>query len=99
MYSSDFYTFFQEQVRKDVFLPAVAKSFPKFVKLLEQAGSYFLAPSGLTYVDFVVAEYLQTLGRNDPEVFYKYPELSAFVERVYALPQLKKHLATRKDTN
>jgi hypothetical protein len=30
------------------------------------------------------------------KVFYKYPELSAYVERVYALPQLKKHLATRK---
>jgi glutathione S-transferase len=81
-----------------VFVPGVAKLFPKFVKLLEQSGSGFFAPSGLTYVDLVMAEYLHTRIRNDPDVFGEYSELSAFVERVYALPQLKEHLAGRNDT-
>jgi hypothetical protein len=76
----------------------VSNLFPKFVKLLQQSGSGFFAPSGLTYVDFVVAEYFQTLRQNNRE-FYNYPELNAFVERVYALPQLKKYLAYRKDTH
>jgi glutathione S-transferase len=77
----------------------VANSFPKFVQLLQQSGSGFFAPSGVTYVDFAVAEYLHTRIRYDPDVCGQYPELSAFVERVYALPQLKQHLATRKFTD
>jgi glutathione S-transferase len=80
-----------------VFVPGVAKLFPKFVKLLEQSGSGFFAPSGLTYVDFVLAEYFVNVRRNEPDVFGEYPELIAFVDRVYALPQLKEYLAARKD--
>jgi glutathione S-transferase len=81
-----------------VFLPAVANTFPKFVKLLQQSGSGFFAPSGLTYVDFAVADYLHSRIRNDPDVMAEYPELNAFAERVYALPQLKEYLAARKVT-
>jgi glutathione S-transferase len=82
-----------------VFVPGVAKLFPKFVKLLQQSGSGFFAPSGLTYVDFAVAGYWHTRIRYDPDVCGEYPELNAYAERVYALPQLKEYLATRKDTN
>jgi glutathione S-transferase len=80
-----------------VFVPGVAKLFPKFVKLLEQSGSGFFAPSGVTYVDFAVAEYLHFVRHHVPDVLDKYPELSAFLDRVYALPQLKEYLAVRKD--
>ncbi len=82
---------------KDTFEPCVARVFPLYEKLLKQSGSGFFAPSGVTFVDFTVADYLDNFReRAEPDLLKAYPELAAFVARVLALPQLQKYLSSRK---
>ncbi|KAI1709030.1 putative glutathione S-transferase 7 [Ditylenchus destructor] len=49
----------KDALRKDVFLPAAERIFPQYVRLLKESGSGFFAPSGLTYADFIVGDYLE----------------------------------------
>ncbi|KAF7635100.1 hypothetical protein Mgra_00005541 [Meloidogyne graminicola] len=85
-----------EELRKSTFLPEVERAFPLFVKLLAQSGSGFFLPSGLTYVDFVIAEYFESVRLLEPEVIGKYKELTDFVAKIYSEPKLKSYLSTRK---
>ncbi|KAF7637865.1 hypothetical protein Mgra_00002568 [Meloidogyne graminicola] len=85
-----------DQLKKTVFLPGIERIFPLFVKLLTQSGSGFFVSSGLTYIDFVLAEYFDVIRSIEPEVFGKYKELTAFIDKVYSLPKLKNYLSTRK---
>jgi hypothetical protein len=48
-------------LRKAIFLPAVEKHFPVYVNILKQSGSGFFVSSGLTWIDFVVSEYMTTI--------------------------------------
>ncbi|KAI1709036.1 putative glutathione S-transferase 8 [Ditylenchus destructor] len=85
-------------LRKDVFLPNAERLFPQYVRLLKESGSGFLAPSGLTFVDFTVADYFEFwISKLEPEFMKEnYPEIVAFVERVYSLPQIQDHMKKRK---
>ena len=83
-------------MRKNVFLPGTERIFTLFVKLLAESGSGFFIKSGLTYVDFVLVEFFDTIRLLEPEVIGKYKELIAFVDKVYAVPKLKSYLSTRK---
>jgi glutathione S-transferase len=78
-------------------LPGVGRFFPLFVKLLAQSGSGFFAKSGVTYVDFVLAEFFTNIRDNEPKVFEDYPELVAHIERVNGLAQLQEYLRERKN--
>ncbi|KAI1709035.1 putative glutathione S-transferase 5 [Ditylenchus destructor] len=86
-------------LRKDVFLPNAERLFPQYVRLLKESGSGFLAPSGLTFVDFTVADYFDYwISKLEPEFMKEnYPEIVAFVERVYSLPQIQDHMKKRKN--
>uniref|UniRef100_A0A915EBP3 glutathione transferase n=1 Tax=Ditylenchus dipsaci TaxID=166011 RepID=A0A915EBP3_9BILA len=57
----------KEQLYKDVFLPGMQKYLPLYVKTLKESGSGFVAKSGLTWVDFMLAEFLTTLKNMHPE--------------------------------
>uniref|UniRef100_A0A915LMI3 Glutathione S-transferase n=1 Tax=Meloidogyne javanica TaxID=6303 RepID=A0A915LMI3_MELJA len=81
-----------------LFLPCAERVFPLFVKLLAESGSGFFGSSGVTYVDFVLAEYFEAVRSIEPEVIGKYKELTDFVAKVYAEPKLKTYLSTRKTT-
>lgn len=81
----------------EVFVPGAQNQFPFFVKLLAESGSGFFAPSGLTYVDFVVAVGLDVMRKMDPDTVGAFPELVAFVDRVYGQPKLKKYLSTKNN--
>uniref|UniRef100_A0A915NPA1 glutathione transferase n=1 Tax=Meloidogyne floridensis TaxID=298350 RepID=A0A915NPA1_9BILA len=70
-----------DQLRKTVFLPCAERVFPLFVKLLAESGSGFFGSSGLTYVDFVLAEYFEAVRSIEPEVIGKYKELTDFVAK------------------
>jgi len=86
----------KEQLRKDVYEPGVARILPLYEKLLKESGSGFFAPSGLTFVDFMVADYLNTwVERVEPDMLKNHPELVAFVKRVHSLPQLQSYIASR----
>uniref|UniRef100_A0A914DNT2 glutathione transferase n=1 Tax=Acrobeloides nanus TaxID=290746 RepID=A0A914DNT2_9BILA len=83
---------------KQAFLESTDKLFPTYVKLLKESGSGFFAKSGLSWVDFVVANYLLSIRINEPEVLKKYPELEKYVDRVHAVPQIKEYVEKRGQT-
>ncbi|KAI1704303.1 WD40-like beta propeller repeat domain-containing protein [Ditylenchus destructor] len=66
------------------FLPTMKTYLPVLQKLIKASKSGFLVASGLTFVDFFVADVLQTLSQFEPETFAEYSELSAYISRVYA---------------
>ncbi|KAI1708447.1 putative glutathione S-transferase 5 [Ditylenchus destructor] len=83
-------------LRKDVFLPAAPRIFPQYIKQLKESKSGFLAPSGLTYVDFIVADYLEYwVSKLEPKFMKEnYPEIGEYVNKVYSLPQIKDYVKT-----
>ena len=58
----------------------------------------FLVPSGLTFGDFLVANFLHLVEKmSDPLLFTgEYPELGRYVARIHGLDKLANYIATRK---
>jgi glutathione S-transferase len=83
-------------VHKEIFAPGLAKYFPLYEKLLKESGSGFLVKGGLTWIDFVVSEFFNTIVYMDPVSWKKYPTLEEYRERVQSLPQIKKYVESRK---
>jgi glutathione S-transferase len=50
-----------------------------------------------TPADFFLADYLHTLLKLAPKLFDGHTDLKYFVERIYALPQLRNYIAKRLD--
>ena len=50
---------------------------------------------GLTWVDFGIADFLQTLHIFNPDYFREYPDLLAYQRRVWALPELEEYFTTQ----
>jgi len=84
--------------RKD-FHDATNKHFANYVKMLKESGSGFFVKSGLTWVDFMVSEYLSSIKIHAPETFEQYPELAKFIDRVRSLPEIKDYVEKRKVTD
>uniref|UniRef100_A0A914NPU0 glutathione transferase n=1 Tax=Meloidogyne incognita TaxID=6306 RepID=A0A914NPU0_MELIC len=85
-----------EQLRKDVFLPAIERYFPLYEKRLEESNSGFILPSGLSFVDFSVAHFIETMTKMEKDITAKYPKLVDHSKRIYSLPQLKEYLNKAK---
>ncbi|KAH7694867.1 Protein GST-6, partial [Aphelenchoides avenae] len=68
----------KSELRKKVFIPAVDRNFPIYLALLKDSGSGFLLKSGVTWVDFVVSEYMTTIKHYEPEILEKYPPILKF---------------------
>lgn len=67
-------------------------------KTLAESGSGFLAPSGVTWLDFFVTERMVTMHKAKPEIYEAHPKLLDYIRRVHNLPQLKQYIANRPDT-
>ncbi|KAI6229884.1 CRE-GST-9 protein [Aphelenchoides fujianensis] len=87
----------KEQLRRDVFLPAVDKFFATYVQLLDESKSGFFGKR-VSYADFMVSEYFYTVHRFEKFILKKYPQLVAFMERVRQLPPLVKYIRHRSET-
>uniref|UniRef100_A0A914N768 glutathione transferase n=1 Tax=Meloidogyne incognita TaxID=6306 RepID=A0A914N768_MELIC len=85
-----------EQLRKDVFLPAIERYFPLYEKRLEESNSGFILPSGLSFVDFSIAHFIETMTKMEKDIMAKYPKLVDHSKRIYSLPQLKEYLNKTK---
>ncbi|CAK5020545.1 unnamed protein product [Meloidogyne enterolobii] len=85
-----------EQLRKDVFLPAIERYFPLYEKRLEESNSGFILASGLSFVDFSVAHFTGMMIEMEKDIMAKYPKLVDFSTRFYSLPQLKEYLSKKK---
>ncbi|KAL3114473.1 hypothetical protein niasHT_011602 [Heterodera trifolii] len=84
-----------EKLRGEVFEPGVKRILPLFEKLLKESGSGYMLKSGLSMVDFQVANFLYTFTKLEPETINAHPELIKYVDRVHALPQLQQYLKQR----
>ncbi|KAK0395163.1 hypothetical protein QR680_001149 [Steinernema hermaphroditum] len=87
-----------EAAHKNVFLPAAEKFLPIFENILEKSGSGYFVKSGLTWVDFYVANSLFTIANASPDSLKAYPLLSKLKDTIHSLPQLKKYLSERPES-
>ncbi|KAI1719244.1 putative glutathione S-transferase 6 [Ditylenchus destructor] len=86
----------KDKMHKEVLLPAVEKNFPVYVRVLKNSGSGFLTKGGLTWPDFLVAEFLTTINNMDATILKKYPDLEQYRQRVHSQPTIKSYVAARK---
>lgn len=86
------------KLKDDVFVPAAKKHFPLFVNALKKSGSGYLAPSGLTFADLPIAEFIANLEEKAPELVDQFPELREHYKKVHSNPELKKWRETRPNT-
>jgi glutathione S-transferase len=89
---------FQEKLYHEVFLPAVEKYFPIYESKLRGSSSGFVAPSGITYVDFFLAEFFTTIHNLHPEVLARYPSVEKHRQRVHSDPRVKRYVEGRKQS-
>lgn len=79
-------------------MPAIHKYFPFIVQALKKSGSGFFAKSGLSWVDFYVANNIQTIKNFNPEILDEYPEILEHHKKVYSISKLKNYFAEREHT-
>ncbi|KAI1703638.1 putative glutathione S-transferase 5 [Ditylenchus destructor] len=73
------------------------KKFPTYVSQIEASGSGFLMPSGVTWADFPVANFLETFKNTQPDLWSgRWPVLEEFHRRVHALPRIDEYVKNRK---
>ncbi|KAL3085718.1 hypothetical protein niasHS_009659 [Heterodera schachtii] len=84
-----------DKLRGEVFEPMAKRVLPLFVKLLKESGSGYMLKSGLSMVDFQVANFLYMFTKMEPDTINAYPELIKYVDHVHALPQLQQYLKQR----
>lgn len=89
---------FKDTLRKELFIPTVEKNFPIYVNLLKQSQSGFFCKSGVSWVDFVVSEYMTTIRFYEPLIMEKYPVITRFIDKVQSLPQIKEYIKQRAKT-
>ncbi|KAI6219713.1 hypothetical protein M3Y95_01096000 [Aphelenchoides besseyi] len=88
----------RDALRKDVFIPIVEKNFPIYVNLLKQSTSGFFGRNNVTWIDFLVSEYMSTIKHYEPVIMEKYPLITKFIEKVQSLPQIKDYIKSRAQT-
>jgi hypothetical protein len=65
---------------------------------LKESGSGFFAKSGVTWVDFFIAEGFVTINNLVPDFFKKHATIKSFVDKVHSVPQIKDYVAKRPVT-
>uniref|UniRef100_A0A914IFS7 glutathione transferase n=1 Tax=Globodera rostochiensis TaxID=31243 RepID=A0A914IFS7_GLORO len=86
----------KQSLRNSIFLPNVEKHFPVYVSLLKQSGSGFLTSNGITWVDFVISEYMTTVRHFEPQILDKYPAITKFIRKVQTQPQIFDYVTNRE---
>ena len=86
---------------RTLFGPDFEKNKPEYLKALPDAlkqlstflgSNQWVAGGKISYVDFWLYEYLIKIKVFAPQVFGKFPTLSAFVDRVEALPRVAEYI-------
>ncbi|KAE9554771.1 hypothetical protein FO519_002032 [Halicephalobus sp. NKZ332] len=83
------------ELRKEHLIPAAESKLPLFEKYLKDAHSGYYVKSGLTYVDFIVAEFFDILYAMESSIFSPHPALIEHVKRIHSLPTVKKYVEKR----
>uniref|UniRef100_A0AC35FG07 Glutathione S-transferase n=1 Tax=Panagrolaimus sp. PS1159 TaxID=55785 RepID=A0AC35FG07_9BILA len=86
-----------EELKKAHLHEPVEQYLPIFEKFLNESKSGFLAPSGLTWADFVVTEVLISISNQDSKALDKYPAAKDLIKKVKNVSELKDYYASRKE--
>uniref|UniRef100_A0AC35F950 Glutathione S-transferase n=1 Tax=Panagrolaimus sp. PS1159 TaxID=55785 RepID=A0AC35F950_9BILA len=86
-----------DELKKPHFYDSVEQYIPLLLNYLKESKSGFFAPSGLTWADFTVSEFLITILQEESTILDKYPEMKEYLKRVKSVPQLKEYYASRKE--
>lgn len=79
-------------------LPAIKKYFPVLEKAASQSQSGFFLDSGISFVDFELANTVESLRNFHPSLLAPFPCLQSVADRVFAIPRLQNYLANRPKT-
>ncbi|KAH7705028.1 CRE-GST-5 protein, partial [Aphelenchoides avenae] len=85
----------KDKLRKEVFEPTTAGFLKKLSTLLKETGTGFMVGQKPTIADLLLANYLLTL-RNLEADFTDHSDLSEYIDRIHALPQIKSYTDSRK---
>uniref|UniRef100_A0AC34G5G0 Glutathione S-transferase n=1 Tax=Panagrolaimus sp. ES5 TaxID=591445 RepID=A0AC34G5G0_9BILA len=88
----------KEEIYKKYQEPNVKAYFPVIIDFLKQSKSDYFADSGITWVDFFISEYVDSLHNVAPELAEQYPELLEHSRIVHSIPQLQNYLNSREHT-
>ena len=71
---------------------------PFFEKRLEESGSGFILPSGISYIDFSLGHFIGMLNTLEKDLMStKHSKLVEYTNNLHSLPQLKEYLSKRKN--
>uniref|UniRef100_A0AC34FY38 Glutathione S-transferase n=1 Tax=Panagrolaimus sp. ES5 TaxID=591445 RepID=A0AC34FY38_9BILA len=84
-----------DPLKQECLFESADQFFPMFTNFLKEGKPGFMAPSGLTWVDFSITEWLTTLQNLEPSILNKHPDLKEYIQRVQNVPQLKEYYAKR----
>ncbi|CAI4229802.1 unnamed protein product [Auanema sp. JU1783] len=87
-----------KKLETDVLVPARDKFLRYMTNYLKKSSSGFLAGGSLTFADLIVAEHVSTILTIFPAYVDSYPEVKTHLEKVHAVPLLKKWLDSRPVT-
>ncbi|EPB80178.1 glutathione S-transferase protein [Ancylostoma ceylanicum] len=85
----------QDNLKKDVLLPARDKFFGFLTKFLKKNSSGFLVGDSVTWVDLLIAEHVSSMQSKVPEYLEGFPEVKAHMEKVHSIPKIKKWIESR----
>ncbi|KAI1705486.1 mitochondrial carrier protein domain-containing protein [Ditylenchus destructor] len=72
--------------------------FPFYQRVLTESGSGFFIPSGVSWADFVIADFYETFRSVHPQIWARYPYMEAHRALVYGLTELQDYLKSRPNT-
>ncbi|KAH7716777.1 Glutathione S-transferase 1 [Aphelenchoides avenae] len=86
----------KDKLKSEVFDPAIGRLLTLLANILKESGSGFVAKSGYTWADFVLAEGLLTAEYIVPGSLLGNAATKEYVERVHSIPKIKDYVANRK---
>ena len=86
----------KESVYHSQFHPAVEKAFNYIASVVKKNESGFVVSSGITWVDFYLAENMLTVFNIVPQLREEFPEISNYETKIHDHPLVKDYVKNRK---
>uniref|UniRef100_A0AC34R797 Glutathione S-transferase n=1 Tax=Panagrolaimus sp. JU765 TaxID=591449 RepID=A0AC34R797_9BILA len=88
---------YPDKIYQEKALPALKTAYDQVKKLLEESGSGFIVPSGLTWADLYLAENVRHANAMDDNFAGMFPFAIEYEKRVRSHPSIKDYCETRKN--
>ena len=88
----------KDKLYKETYLPASDRTFKHLQGLLSKSKSGFLADSGLSWGDLMLAESILTLQNFDSDFGKRFPQMVEYQKKVHANDKIKGYVAKRPES-